>query len=70
MATFQVFTFDQNTYVMAIIYMLTTPLAGLLLIQIPARDANTHSYADLTMWQYQHFSFLTKQNLTQYLKLI
>lgn len=55
---------------MAIIYMLTTPLAGLLFIQIPAQDADTHSHAGLTMWQYQHFSFLTRHNLIQYLKLI
>jgi len=50
--------------------MLTTPLAGLLLIQIPVQASDTRLHAGLSMWQYQHFSFLTRQNLTLYLKLM
>lgn len=40
-------------HVMAVISMLTTPLEGLLLKQIPAQDSDTCSHADLSMWQPQ-----------------
>lgn len=58
-------------HVIAIISMLTTPPEGLLLTQIPAQDSDTCSHAGLSIWQSPaRNAFLTRQNLTQHLKLI
>lgn len=55
-------------HVMAVISMLTTPLEGLLLTQIPAQNSDTCSHAGLSMWQSQQ-EMLSSQDKTQHLKL-